>query len=64
MRPEEIVELFELVPPGTPVDRGMNLSSRPLRICNWDEGRRLVMPLGRVRVFVEEQGVPADIGTR
>ena len=38
----------------------MNPSSRPLRICNWDEAEALVMPL-RVRVFVEEQGVPADI---
>ena len=31
-----------------------------LKICDWPEAEARVMPL-RVRVFVEEQGVPAEI---
>jgi predicted GNAT family N-acyltransferase len=40
----------------------MSISSRSqvVRIADWDTAGPLVMPL-RLRVFVEEQGVPADI---
>lgn len=36
------------------------LAKLSLRICNWSEAEALVMPL-RLTVFVDEQGVPAEI---
>ena len=56
LRNSDIIELFDLVPPGTPVElRGYHVVSG-----NWAALGAAAMAV-RQCVFVEEQGVPADL---
>lgn len=56
MRNHEIVELFDLVPPYTPVE----IVEYRVRPGDWGAMEALVMPV-REQVFVKEQGVPAEM---
>ncbi|AYH44761.1 hypothetical protein CDA09_15450 [Azoarcus sp. DN11] len=63
MRNDDVIELFDLVPPGTQVDieETTNMNAAPtIRILDWRDAAALAMPL-RERVFVMEQGVPAEL---
>lgn len=53
MRNRDILELFNLVPPYTPV----NLCEYRIEECAWPEAISRARPV-RTQVFVEEQGVP------
>jgi predicted GNAT family N-acyltransferase len=56
MRNADIVELFDLVPPYTPVD----IVEFHVKAGDWKALSAIAMPL-RERVFVVEQGVPLEI---
>jgi len=63
MRNDDVIELFDLVQAGTEVDiaESMNIEAAPtIRILDWGDAAALAMPL-RERVFVMEQGVPAEL---
>lgn len=62
MRNRDVIELFELVEPGTEVDiveHGAP-AALDLRIEDWPSAGGRVLPL-RIEVFVIEQGVPAEM---
>jgi predicted GNAT family N-acyltransferase len=59
MRDREVVELAELVAPGTPVDI-LEQAPPELEILAWPAARSLALPL-RLAVFVAEQGVPLEM---
>jgi predicted GNAT family N-acyltransferase len=59
MRNSDIIELFELVPPGTPVDIVGEAPPR-VAVLPWEEACAAARPL-RLEVFVREQGVPVEL---
>ncbi|HEX5392074.1 MAG TPA: GNAT family N-acetyltransferase [Rhodocyclaceae bacterium] len=56
MRNREIIELFDLVPPYTPLE----IVEYRVQSGQWSAMEPLVMPV-REKVFVEEQGVPMEM---
>ena len=56
MHDADVIDLFERVAPYTRVD----IDDFSVRTCAWDDAQRRAAPL-RTTVFVEEQGVPAEL---
>ena len=61
MRNADVIELFELVEAGTPVDiRTGTMDALELRTGTWEQLAGIAFPI-REEVFIREQGVPAEI---
>lgn len=59
MRNADIIELFDLIPAGTPVDIREHTPPPALRLLPWQEARPHALPL-RIQVFVHEQHIPIE----
>lgn len=59
MRDREVIELADLVAPGSPVEI-LEQAPSELEMLDWPAARPLALPL-RLAVFVAEQGVPREL---